>query len=520
MIFKQDSFKYYLLQPLLVAIFPGLFLFANNTGGTLLLEFLVLSLIIIIFSIIVFFLLDKIFKDRVKSSVFLTVFMIIFLNIGKLVQKFERFRFLSIKVFGWKFVLLFSFFIMILFFIFLFKRKNLNKMWATCLIYPFLFLNLFAVINVGVGKYKCYKLISDYEKINDSFEKKHFNIDKAENLKDLPNVYYIILDQYVSSKVLHKYYDYDNSKFLQGLKDLGFVVSDECYSNYEFTALSVSSSLNMNYHKKLTNINVSEILEEFADYWIKKNNVVKYFLLKGYKYLHISSHCLYTSSSPLYHDRNDYPWKISKRFKERAHLGSSFLDSYLSDTALGMFWVKFNLGKEREILLEQFQELKNSTNLREPYFIFSHILCPHSPYVVDDMGNSTYENWPDVENGYINQVDFVSKEIEKTIKYILKNSRKKPVIILQADHGVGTLLKEKDASPKSFGQEKTLWVFGILNAWYIPDENVKKLLYDNMSPVNNFRFIFDNYLNGDFELLKDYSFWRKETDECFEKVDF
>jgi len=51
---------------------------------------------------------------------------------------------------------------------------------------------------------------------------------------------------------------------------------------------------------------------------------------------------------------------------------------------------------------------------------------------------------------------------------------------------------------------------GILNAWHLPDKKSKQLLYSTISPINNFRFIFDNYFGVNLGLLKDdYFVWKE-----------
>ena len=62
-----------------------------------------------------------------------------------------------------------------------------------------------------------------------------------------PDIYYIILDGYGRSDVLKNEYGYDNSDFLNALRDLGFTVSECSQSNYAQTQMSLASSLNFNY---------------------------------------------------------------------------------------------------------------------------------------------------------------------------------------------------------------------------------------------------------------------------------
>ena len=47
---------------------------------------------------------------------------------------------------------------------------------------------------------------------------------------------------------------------------------------------------------------------------------------------------------------------------------------------------------------------------------------------------------------------------------------------------------------------------GIFNALYLPGNN-KNYLYKSISPVNNFRLIFNSYFNENFSLLPDSSYY-------------
>ena len=63
----------------------------------------------------------------------------------------------------------------------------------------------------------------------------------------LPDVYYIILDGYARSDYMQSIFGFDNSEFIGGLQDLGFYVPKEGHANFAWTALSLASSLNMQY---------------------------------------------------------------------------------------------------------------------------------------------------------------------------------------------------------------------------------------------------------------------------------
>jgi hypothetical protein len=64
-------------------------------------------------------------------------------------------------------------------------------------------------------------------------------------------------------------------------------------------------------------------------------------------------------------------------------------------------------------------------------------------------------------------------------------------MIIQGDHG-----------PSHFDTSARMT---ILNAYYFPGK--ESALYPEITPVNSFRLLFNNYFNTDFELLDDVSYY-------------
>ena len=64
---------------------------------------------------------------------------------------------------------------------------------------------------------------------------------------DRPDIYLIVLDAHGRADVLRDLYGYDESPFLDHLRDKGFYVADRSTSNYCFTELSMGATLNMRY---------------------------------------------------------------------------------------------------------------------------------------------------------------------------------------------------------------------------------------------------------------------------------
>ena len=85
--------------------------------------------------------------------------------------------------------------------------------------------------------------------------------------KNTPDIYYIILDSYTRQDILKEVFDLDTSEFISGLEDIGFHVAECSQSNYGHTALSLTSSLNMEYIQTL----LQDVPEGDFKYWLRPN---------------------------------------------------------------------------------------------------------------------------------------------------------------------------------------------------------------------------------------------------------
>ena len=76
--------------------------------------------------------------------------------------------------------------------------------------------------------------------------------------------------------------------------------------------------------------------------------------------------------------------------------------------------------------------------------------------------------------------------------------------MIQSDHGERTGIDWSNPTKEMIKQG-----LNNLNAYYLPNDG-KNSLYDNITPVNSFRVIFNEYFNVDFELLDDKYYWVTE----------
>jgi hypothetical protein len=329
----------------------------------------------------------------------------------------------------------------------------------------------------------------------------------------LPDVYYIILDAYTRQDVLQQVFNYDNQPFVQGLRDMGFVVTDQSRSNYAITRLSIPSSLNMNYLDAIgPPLDPNAKDAAWLDRICKSNEVRQALASLGYKTVAFESAYGMT-------DWQDADIYLSPRPASLAdaqvRLGLNPFEAMLVQTSLGRAAidgrVKLNQifganlpdpNKEfRDRILFAFDKLGSVPGIPGPKFVWVHIMSPHPPYIFTADGGiasqqgiftladrATGSGTPDERQAYAAQVNYINTRVLQSVREILANSKTPPIIVIQGDHGAFHV------SPQDRMKN--------LNAYYFPDGGSNQV-YDSISPVNTFRVIFNRYFGADLPLLSD-----------------
>lgn len=341
-----------------------------------------------------------------------------------------------------------------------------------------------------------------------------------------PDVYYIVLDAYARQDVLKERHGVDNSAFIQGLRDMGFSVMDCAQSNYAWTSLSMSSSLNMSYIDAL-GVNADPNADDVNgwDYMplLQHSGVLQQFEALGYRT--VTFRPVYSwmdiPDSDVYIDQEN-----TASFADRQE-SNNFHALFLRTTAmrllleteenhpeifadipapvLNVFLPKASLlssrhFKQYEQNLYALEQLENMPALPGPKFVYAHLFVTHQPYTFNLDGSM---RWPPVESeeGYTIQVQYASQRIAGILQSILDNSTVPPVIILQSDHSY------------YYDQSRVK----ILNAYYLPGG--ADALYPAITPVNTFRLVFNTYFGADYPLLEDVSYYSaKESPYRFETI--
>ncbi len=318
-----------------------------------------------------------------------------------------------------------------------------------------------------------------------------------------PDIYYIILDAYARDDTLQAEYNLDNRPFLQELEKLGFYVARCSRSNYAQTLLSLASSLNMSYLQELgdgfkpgntSQIGVIELLRHGA--------VRGALQQKGYTSVAFETGFKGTE----WEDADVYLSPGKNGLSSNRLLGGlTPFEEILIRTSVGLVLVNsksiapnalqsgLNNPNRLHYQLIRFdlEELRNMPTRPGPKLIFAHLVIPHPPYVFEPDG--TFVNYDKPDNpGYQDQIAFLNRELVPLLRQIIADSSVPPVIVIQGDHG--SIL----APPSQR--------MNILNAYYLPGV-LKEPIPADISPVNTFRLIFNQYFGGNYRLLENTAYF-------------
>ncbi|GAH09708.1 unnamed protein product, partial [marine sediment metagenome] len=132
--------------------------------------------------------------------------------------------------------------------IFIIKIRYNLKNWTRILDVIAITLVIMPILNIGIKKFGTKVSVNKFQE-QKIIETKSIEI---RNKRNLPDIYYLIFDRYGSNDMLKAIFNYDNSQFINYLKEKDFYVVNKARSNYQKTAHSLASSLNMQYINYLT----------------------------------------------------------------------------------------------------------------------------------------------------------------------------------------------------------------------------------------------------------------------------
>ncbi len=335
-----------------------------------------------------------------------------------------------------------------------------------------------------------------------------------------PDIYYIIPDDYGAPQTFKDDYGYDSSDFVNYLKKKGFYIAENSKTNYPYSAYMIASALSMNYLNSQTQPKIkTQPGGTVIDNIINNSKVVHFLKSQGYSFFNIGGWY-----DPLrYNDSAD----INFVYDNKLNL-DEFSNTLLHNTIFYPLVLRyFGLsGRPNQIanVNYQFETLSQMPAQISPKFVFIDLLAPHTPWVFNENCDVVYHLQKDPAIvKFIPEMTCVNKRLMTVIDTILKNSKTPPIIILQSDEGA------KDGNNQAIKYPNKTGVVGgfkdasidtnlervrILNAFYLPGNHQAKL-YPEISPVNTFRYIFDEYFNNKLPLLPDQVYTFDDYDKLY-----
>jgi hypothetical protein len=506
---KSPIRQTFVLHPFFFVVYSVLGVFANNVVEIPVQWVLRPLLFLLIFIAILYFVFKKMVADSQRAGL-ITTLVLFWLFFGH-IQRFlgEKSGFWNTQWGMFAALLLWS-----LPLFWLGSRWTWNKINNRKFIT--LFLNATSIIVVLFPLYVTGRALIETRWWSSVYENRRTSdmLIELKSLPDRPDIYLIILDGYGRYDSLREIYGFDNSEFLENLRNRGFYVADQSSPNYPMTWFSLSSLLNMGYLGDYTSA-LKNTMSHGPVYDLTQHSDVRWLLQEaGYQFVALPSATFFTQM----HDADIYYQMTIGNINE-------FEGLLLSSTVMNMGMEAWHLdipvpsySLHRRYILYSLETLKTIPEIAGPKFVFVHIMAPHPPFVLDETGNPTQPNRPynmgdttgftgtpeEYKAGYLGEVRFLNSQLMDAIDVILETSTTPPVIILQGDHGPGNYINLTEPKNSCFKER-----YAILNAYYFPDQNYTSL-YSSITPVNSFRVIFNQYFETKLELLEDrnyYSTW-------------
>lgn len=352
----------------------------------------------------------------------------------------------------------------------------------------------------------------------------------------LPDIYYIIMDGYPRGDILQTRFNYDNHEFLDWLRGQGFFVAEKSHSNYSWTHLSLSATLNAEYLQTLlppgfgTNAPAEYrqryqfFVAQLGPAYILSNRVSRTLQAVGYKISSLDTGYAVTRNL-------QFSWK-------QVLLGpvTQFEWTVLRKTALGPLveLAAARLAPKGQAPLngnvQLLRALPGLAHVRGPKFVVFYVGAPHPPFCFNERGESitahpVYDASPwlcdgrklpgfadFMRAGYPRNVAGLNVHARAALDALLRATGGRSVIIVQSDHG-----SHMGTDPLSAEHTDALERFGVLNAIYFPPGVERAGLDPAMSSVNTFRVVLNRVLGCTLPMLEDHA-WFSIGDLDFTEV--
>jgi hypothetical protein len=324
-----------------------------------------------------------------------------------------------------------------------------------------------------------------------------------------PDIYVILLDGYPRADVLQFAFDYDNTAFVQALRDRGFGVASGSHSDYLWTHLSLTSLLHMSYLEDIQSI--QEIISGERPLHpglydtVNHNPVFDTARQHGYQVVDISGgfEQLTPRQADVFLDSGQMN-EFELRLMDSTFLGQ--VVSFVAPTLAS--------GQQADRIRGTLALLGDVARAphTQPRLVFAHIPSPHQPTVfrrdgstipvpIDDAfyGDSPLEKNLPIDQfiaEYRDHLTYLNGLILDSLDDVEANSTKPPTIVLFADHGSASRVDWRYTQPKDADPARLMERTGAFFAAVTPGKT--DVFPDDTSPASLFRYLFDAYFGTSY----------------------
>ena len=494
--------------PLLFAAFPILFLYVYNISEVSVSQIWLPLVISVAATLVLWAVLSLILRSLSKAGLATAIFLVFFFSYGRL---YDGLNYLGVFVPKHAHLLPGMLFVWGYCVYFIGRAKRDFRITTRMLNITAVVLIAINLFNIASYQVKLARLSADAP-----VESSEQAAAGPAELSTLPDIYFIILDEYAHPDTMQEWCEYDNSQFIESLEDKGFFIASGSKTRTPHTSQVLAQVLNMEYltagwqwdeskgdYVEISATNDSYPIDtpwsEASYHKLAYSQVADFLKAQGYQYIYFGNAHDPGRWDTYMEDNADLYFNY---YEEAATLWVSEFQEILWNTTMLKPFYYHLVGSQYETAwrrqtLYTLEHLKVIPELEGPKFVGAHLYCPHHPFIFGPKGEYVESvNWVNFKDKqfYLGQYIFISAEIEKVIDVLLDESEIPPIIILQSDHG------QRPHHPGIVigGDE---WE-KILNAMYLPGMDAD-MLYDNISPVNTFRLIFNHYFDADYPLLED-----------------
>jgi len=500
--------KVKVLHPILMGLYPVVALAAHNIQEIVLQDVIRSVLFSLVFVVFLWVFLYLLTRNLLLSGLICTYLLFLFYSYGHVYHLIKTQNLFGIAVGRHRFLIP-IWLTLLVGGIWLFLRTSNFHVILTKYLNVLLFIVfLFPMINFTRFKFQQIATISSQSKEIGIYELGDIDVPKVD---DLPDIYYVVLDEYTRGDTLKDVYGYDNEPFLTSLENLGFVVPRCSQSNYADTHLSMGSSLNLDYVENLGfEVKPSRTDTGWLSILIEYSKTRRYLEEIGYTFVAFETGIPWANQSSA--DIYLKPEVNSDGLADYFGLLNEFDIMYLESSAgilitdsvtklpklVGIELEQPRVTR-RDMVLYTLEKLDSLPETEGPKFVHAHMMVPHFPVLFGAGGefiSSQPRTYQAKLNAYRDHVIYINSRLLSLVENILEDSEKPPIIIIQGDHG-----------PRRIeGTDSKKHRIRILNAYYFP-ENIRDQIYPTITPVNTFRILFNSLIEADFPLLEDVSYW-------------